>query len=74
MRRAFAVKPELIYFLSDGDYTAMEQDLLSELRRLNAKKETRITVIGFAPFLAPRELLKKIAEEHGGHCRLVELK
>ena len=35
MRRAFAVGPDLIYFLSDGDYTDIENELDRELQRLN---------------------------------------
>jgi len=77
MRRAFAVGPELIYFLSDGDYIDIETELERELQRLNPRREVCITTIGFHP---PRpesdrpELLQRIAEWHNGHFRLVEIK
>ncbi len=65
MRRAFAVEPDLIYLLSDGDYADIEDLLEAELQRLNARKEVCITAIGFHP---PRpeggkpELLQRIAQ------------
>jgi hypothetical protein len=77
MRRAFAVGPDLIYFLSDGDYTDIENELERELQRLNPRKEACITTIGFHP---PRpeggkpEILQRIAQWHNGHFRLVEIK
>ncbi len=77
MRRAFAVGPELIYFLSDGDYIDIENELERELQRLNPRREVCITTIGFHP---PRpegdrpELLQRIAQWHNGHFRLVEIK
>jgi len=72
MRRAFAVEPELIYFLSDGDYRDVEQALEQTLRQLNADKAVKITVIGFGPSPRARALLERIARNHGGHFRAVE--
>lgn len=90
MRCAFAAQPELIYFLTDGDYVdfmstdeATQTELEAVLNRLNPGKDVRITVIGFG-VLPPdkqqpgtrdppqRKFLQRIAETHGGHCRLVE--
>lgn len=77
MRRAFAAGPELIYFLSDGDYADIEADLERELLSLNARRQVCITTIGFHP---PREakgrpeILLRIAQAHNGHFRLVEIK
>ena len=54
MRRAFAVKPELIYFLTDGAYFELlpgknseYSDLELALKRLNPDSEVKITVIGY---------------------------
>ncbi len=74
MRRAFAVGPELIYFLSDGDYRNIEEDLERTLEQLNAERQVRITVIGFEPAPEPSALLQRIATTHGGHFRAVVLK
>ncbi len=74
MRRAFAIKPELIYFLTDGDYPDIESDLEAGLRQMNAGNHVKITVIGFDPSPAPRALLERIARVHGGNCRFVEPK
>jgi len=74
MKRAFAVRPELIYFLSDGDYPDIQAELLLTLERLNPQKAVKITVIGFDPSPQPRALLERIARHHGGHFRTVEPK
>lgn len=72
MRRAFAVEPELVYFLSDGDYRDIQSELLAVLNRLNADRRVAITTIGFDPSPRPRALLERIARRHGGHFRAVE--
>jgi hypothetical protein len=74
MRRAFAAGPELIYFLSDGDYSDVQSHLESTLRELNAKRRVKMTVIGFDPSPIARSLLERIAREHGGHFRVVQPK
>ena len=72
MQAAFASKPELIYFLTDGLYENLRADLLRELRRLNADQTVKITTLGFDPSPMARGLLEQIARRHGGHCRMVE--
>mgnify|MGYP000897893056 CR=1 FL=1 len=72
MKRAFAVRPELIYFLSDGDYTDVESELERTLDQLNADRSVAITVIGFEPSPRSRALLERIARNHGGNFRSVE--
>jgi hypothetical protein len=74
MRRAFAVGPELIYFLSDGDYENIEGKFEDGLRQLNRDHSVKITTIAFDPSPKPRALLERIAREHGGHFRVVETK
>lgn len=80
MRRAFAVKPELIYFLTDGDFGMAGNELLSRLREWNADKRVHITTIGFGVKLMNSQLagqpvgepiLRQIAQEHGGKFRWV---
>lgn len=72
MRAAFASKPELIYFLTDGLYENLRADLLMELRRLNADQTVKITTLGFDPSPIAKSLLEQIARQHGGNCRMVE--
>ena len=72
MRRAFAAGPELIYFLSDGDYRDVEEELEKTLKELNRDQAVKITVIGFSPRPTDQRLLERIARQHGGHFRLVE--
>ncbi len=73
-RRAFAANPEMIYFLTDGAYDIVIQDqLLSVLAELNPQREIKITVIGFFRSPLTRPFLERLAREHGGHCRFVEI-
>jgi ribosomal protein S27E len=63
-RRAFALKPRpnLIYFLTDGDF---DPDLLDDLRKWNSDHKTAINTIAFLE--RPAEaLLKQIAQENSG--------
>jgi len=69
MRRAFALKPDLVYFLSDGDVP--EGELLKEnLRTWNRKENVRIFTIAYVSS-AGRQLLEDIAREHSGAFRFV---
>ncbi|MCK4660073.1 MAG: VWA domain-containing protein [Phycisphaerae bacterium] len=67
MRRAFAVKPEVIYFLTDGEF---DRQLLDELRKWNKGKQVRIFTIAY---VSPggAELLEQIAHEHNGQYRFI---
>lgn len=82
MREAFAARPELIYFLSDGDYEDVQDAILGNRRtslentlaELNRERGARITVIFFGDAPRPRIILERIAREHGGNFRTVVLK
>jgi hypothetical protein len=67
MRRALAVDPDLIYFLTDGEF---HPGLLGELDKWNADRRVRIYTIAFFD-RAGAELLERIAREHGGEFRFV---
>jgi len=77
MVRAFAARPELIYFLSDGAYHDVEPThenatrtaLETRLDQLNPGRDVKITVIGFEPLPGPRNVLQRIARDHGGNFR-----
>ncbi len=70
MRRAFAVSPELIYFMSNGDY-APTTPLEPTLAELNRDRAARITTVGFDPPAYGRSLLARIARGHGGQSRII---
>jgi hypothetical protein len=69
VRRAFAVKPDLIYFLSDGEIP-VAKELLTLLDELNSRREVRIFTIAYVN-LRGAELLETIAREHNGEYRYV---
>jgi len=71
LQQALAVRPELIYFLTDGDYRNIEAELERRLEEMNPRREVRINTIGFDPSPGPRSLLERIARQHGGRCRIV---
>lgn len=69
MRRAFRLKPDLIYFLSDGDIP--EAELLKEnLAKWNRSEKVKIFTIAYVSG-AGRHLLEEIAREHNGEFRFV---
>lgn len=69
MRRAFALKPDLVYFLSDGDIPEAEA-LKENLRTWNRRMRVRIYTIAYVSS-AGRQLLEEIAREHDGAFRFV---
>ena len=71
LTKAYELQPELIYLLSDGEYDEFPE-LLAKVRELYKQCPAKITAISFNP--APRNLpvLQNVANETGGHFRLVE--
>ena len=68
MARAFDLEPDLIYLLSDGvDFDA---DLLNKLNEWNRDRKVKIFVIGYLDRTG-REILERIAREHGGEFKFV---
>lgn len=67
MRRAFAVEPDLIYFLTDGEFDA---NLLEVLDTLNRDRGVRIYTIAYVSQQGAA-LLERIAREHHGEYRFV---
>jgi len=67
MRRAFAVKPDLIYLLTDGEFDPKLIDLLA---KLNRNKKVRIFTIAYVSQTGAA-LLERIAREHNGEYRFV---
>ncbi len=69
MRRAFILKPDLIYFLTDGNIPEGEL-LIENLKTWNRQKKTRIFCIAYVNPVG-RELLEEIAREHNGEFSFV---
>ena len=67
MQRAFAVKPDLIYFLTDGDFDPL---LLEKLRQWNGGKKVRIFTLAYVSE-AGRVLLEQIARENNGEFKFI---
>ena len=67
LERAFKAKPELVYFMTDGDF---QPTVLDRLRQLNRGKKIKINTFSFV-FKPGEELLRQIAKEHGGRYKHV---
>ena len=67
MRAAFMAEPDVIYFLTDGEF---DRDLLPKLDRWNRDRQVRIFTIAYFNRTGAA-LLEEIAREHGGEFRFV---
>lgn len=67
MRRALALEPDLIYFLTDGEFQPV---LLDTLDKLNRNRMVQIFTIAYFDERGAT-LLEKIAREHGGAFKFV---
>jgi hypothetical protein len=67
MRRAFDVKPDLVYFLTDGDF---DPALLDWLRKWNRNEQVRIFTLAYVS-QAGRILLEQISREHNGEFKFI---
>ena len=67
LRRAFEVRPEVIYFLTDGEF---DRAIVGLVRQLNAGRQVRVHTIGFL-YDGNRQVLEQIAAENGGRYKFV---
>ena len=72
---AFQLKPQLVYFLSDGAFDDLDtyDEVVNRFRKLNPDKTVRVNTIIFtntrestAALKAAQDTMKKIATENGG--------
>jgi len=71
LRRAFTVRPEVIYLLTDGEF---DRAIVGLVRGLNAGGRVRVHTIGFLytrPGTSAEGVLKQIAAENGGNYKFV---
>ena len=70
LKRALAMEPEVLFFLTDADQPELTAKELNDIRTLNGGK-TRIHCIEFGkgPELNSENFLKKLARENGGSYR-----
>jgi hypothetical protein len=69
LQAAFAQKPQLVYFLTDGEFNNVVgyEQVLAEVRRLNADKSVKVNTIAFmSDDPKAEEALQKMARENGG--------
>ena len=67
MRKAILAQPDMIYFLTDGEF---HPSLLEKLDKWNHNRLVRIYTIAFFDQVG-KELLERIAREHGGEFKFV---
>jgi hypothetical protein len=67
VERAFAVKPDIIYFLTDGEFDRRIVDLV---RQRNLGGKVKVYTIGFL-YEDPDRLLREIARQNGGQYKFI---
>ncbi len=70
MRRAFAVEPDLIYFLTDGEFDAHAESMFKMLEKMNRRRQVRIFTIAYVEQQGAA-VLERMAREHNGEYRFV---
>jgi hypothetical protein len=66
-QRAFAVKPDVIFFLTDGEF---DKSIVDQVNRANAGKKVVVNTIAFL-YKQGEPLLKQIAADNGGNYKFV---
>ena len=61
LERAFAVRPDVIYLLTDGEF---ERSVVDLVKQLNPDKRVKVNTISF--LYGPHVVLKEIAKQTGG--------
>ena len=69
LKRAFALNPELIYLLTDGELDGAVADLVGHL---NLRRKVTLHAVAFV-YPHSEQVLKQIARENGGRYRFVSL-
>ena len=70
-KSAFATKPHLVYFVTNGGFAGGDR-VIEELRALNKDKRVKVNTITLHPKgEATEKLLRQIADENGGMFKLV---
>jgi len=67
LQRAFAVGPDLIYLLTDGEF---DKGVVGQVKALNVGGKVTVNTIGFL-YRGPEEVLKRIAAENHGQYKFV---
>jgi hypothetical protein len=67
LERAFALQPDAIYLLTDGEF---DRAIIGLVKRLNAAGKVKVHTIGFLYNMA-EALLKDIAAQNGGQYKFV---
>lgn len=75
LKRAFAMKPDTIFFISDGEPTgASGREVIAEVKELQKtnSRPTKIHVIAYVPDDG-QEFMQELAKSNGGEYRVVNL-
>jgi len=67
LQRAFAVKPDVIFFLTDGEF---DKSIVEQVRRANVGKKVIVNTIAFL-YRDGEPLLRQIAADNGGNYKFV---
>lgn len=73
---AFRQKPDLVYFLSDGEFNNLRpyEEVVRQFDSSNKERRTRVSTILFETYDRDAEqVMRRIAEDHGGSYRFTRV-
>lgn len=71
IRQALAYRPDVIFLLSDGDFSEENETILKMIRQMNRTRRTIVNTILFNTTGTGEEILRRIAEENRGEFKVV---
>jgi hypothetical protein len=70
---ALALRPDVIFFLTDADQPQLSADELAEIQRANKGAQINAIEFGFGPTTGDDNFLKRLARQNGGQHAYVDI-
>ena len=73
LRMALALRPDVVFFLTDADEPQLNADELAEIQRANKGTQINAIEFGFGPESGDDNFLKRLARQNGGQHAYVDI-
>ena len=73
LRLALALRPDVIYFLTDASDPQLSPNQLQAIRQLNRQTTIHTIEFGTLPFAQPGNFLERLAMENGGQHTYIDV-
>ena len=70
---ALALRPDIVYFLTDADEPQLSAEELAEIGRANKGTQIHAIEFGFGPESGDNNFLKRLARQNGGQHAYVDI-